>query len=105
MKTLVVGIGLLILGCSVSKDTPIYNYNNLKVYTKEHEEEGRKKIDINSATLQDFIDCKCGVGEKKYAEIVAGRPYKNVGELREKGILGYYSYKRLKEIAVVKGGS
>lgn len=61
-----------------------------------------KKLNINTATLQDFKDAKVGIGKKKYKKIVDNRPFKDVSELIDKKIIGFYAYKNIKDIAVVE---
>ena len=117
IKGAIIGIVILILGAFSGRSSPISNFNdnsssvyfgkiskNLKKNEKISKNfEKIEKLNINKATLQQFKDAKVGIGEKKFKEIKANRPFSNVSQLREKGIVGFYTYKKLKIVATVGG--
>lgn len=61
----------------------------------------KKKININTANLQDFKDLHIGIGEGKYRDIVKNRPFTKVSQLITRHTVGPVVYDKLKDIAVV----
>jgi DNA uptake protein ComE-like DNA-binding protein len=53
------------------------------------------RVDINGAASRDLQLLK-GVGPKRAAAIIAGRPYRSAGELVERGIIPADMFDRLK---------
>lgn len=117
LKGVIIGIVILILGAFSGRSSPISNFNDNSnsIYFEKNSKNFKKnekisknfkkfeKLNINTATLQQFKDAKVGIGEKKFEEIKANRPFSNVSQLREKGIVGFYTYKKLKIVATVGG--
>jgi len=111
----IVGAILLILGSLSGRSSPVASksISNVYVNSKSLESSDTKKssgvsetfekLDINTATLQQFQDLRCGIGIKKYEKILKNRPFHNLSELREKHILGFYSYKKAKKLLKIGG--
>lgn len=99
---------ILLVGALVGKnysDTAINKNDNSNTvifsgYSKPIEKE-KKKININTANLQDFKDLEIGIGEGKYKKIVNNRPFTKVSQLITRRTVGPVVYHRLKDIAVV----
>ena len=58
-------------------------------------------LDINSASKADLIALK-GVGEKRAADIIKGRPYKGKDELVQKNIIPAGVYADIKDKIIAK---
>ncbi len=58
-------------------------------------------LDINSASKEDLIALK-GIGEKRAADIVKGRPYKGKDELVQKKIIPAAVYAEVKDKIIAK---
>lgn len=104
----VMAIFILLVGVLMSKnysDTAINKNDNSNTvifsgYSGPIEKE-KKKININTADLQDFKDLHIGVGEGKYRDIVKNRPFTKVSQLITRHTVGPVVYDKLKDIAVV----
>ena len=82
------------------------NSKNLEIFEKNSKnlkknEKFSKKININTATLGEFIDARVGIGETKFKKLEKNRPYSDPRELLDKGIIGYYAYNKHKDRFVV----
>ena len=112
----IVGVVLLVVGSLSGRSSPIVNRANNTVYInskslessdtkniKSGVSETFEKLNINTATLQQFRDLHCGIGAKKYEKIIQNRPFHSLSELREKHILGYYSYRKVKKYFTARG--
>ncbi|MGL5707525.1 MAG: ComEA family DNA-binding protein [Aeromonas sp.] len=105
-------LGAFLLGGILGKSIPVTNTNSNgntitisnsaseknENFSKDFKknENFSKKLNLNTSTLQDFIDAKVGIGESKYQKILDNRPFSSVEELRTKKILGYYAYENNK---------
>lgn len=58
-------------------------------------------LDINSATPEQ-LDALKGIGEKRSAAIIKGRPYKGKDELYQKGIIPKNVYDAIKDQIIAK---
>jgi competence protein ComEA len=58
--------------------------------------ETTSKVSINTATAKQLMDLK-GIGEKRAADIIAGRPYDAVSDLLERGVLSKALFESLEE--------
>jgi competence protein ComEA len=58
-------------------------------------------IDINSATKDQLLTLK-GVGDKRAADIIKGRPYKGKDDLVQKGIVPAGIYAGIKDKIIAK---
>lgn len=58
-------------------------------------------LDINTATPEQ-LDALKGVGEKRAAAIIKGRPYKGKDELYQKGIVPKSVYNAIKDQIIAK---
>lgn len=58
-------------------------------------------LDINSATPEQ-LDALKGIGEKRSAAIIKGRPYKGKDELYQKGIIPKNVYEAIKDQIIAK---
>jgi competence protein ComEA len=58
--------------------------------------ETNSKVSINTATAKQLMDLK-GIGEKRAADIIAGRPYDAVSDLLERGVLSKALFESLEE--------
>ncbi len=58
-------------------------------------------IDINSATKDQLLVLK-GIGDKRAADIIKGRPYKGKDELVQKGIIPAGVYADIKDKIIAK---
>ncbi len=58
-------------------------------------------LDVNSASKEDLIALK-GVGEKRAADIIKGRPYKGKDELVQKKIIPAAVYADIKDKIIAK---
>ncbi len=61
----------------------------------------RERVDINSATPED-LDRLPGIGPVRSAAIVRGRPYRDKGELVERGILPARTYEAIRRRIVAR---
>ena len=57
-------------------------------------------VNLNTASKSE-LDTLWGVGEKRAEDIINGRPYKNVEEVIEKGVLPETIVERNKELLTV----
>lgn len=103
-------IFILLIGVLMSKNNSdsITNKNNnsntviFSGYSEPIEKvKGKKKININTANLQDFKDLKIGIGRGKYTDIVKNRPFTKVSQLITRHTVGPDVYRNIKDIAVV----
>ncbi len=58
-------------------------------------------LDINSASKEDLVALK-GIGEKRAADIIKGRPYKGKDELVQKKIIPAAVYADVKDKIIAK---
>lgn len=111
-KNIIGGVSLLILGTMIVSNTTSSNKSNAEnnvvinqeLY-KNFENDSKKietfsKININTASKYDLMELS-GIGTKKAENIIKGRPYEHKLQLLERNILGYYSYKKNKDIFIV----
>lgn len=68
----------------------------LETEQNAEESEEAMKISINTATAKQLMELK-GIGEKRAADIIAGRPYDAVTDLLERGNLTSALFESLKE--------
>lgn len=76
----------------------ITTYTNYKYYERDFNINislNHHKIDINSAGAKE-LSTLSGIGKTTSKRIIQGRPYKNIGELYERGIIGIKTFNNIK---------
>ena len=94
-----IAVFCFIIGALVGSGISI-NYTNNFISDGYKKESVMKVVNINTCDILDIKELET-VGDKKALDIVKNRPYKNKREILEKNIVGYYTYKKIKDSITV----